>query len=50
MTSTGTVQPGGPTATEQRRLGRAFPRAGTAAPGRRGGWFAWITLGVVCFL
>jgi alpha-glucoside transport system permease protein len=50
MTSTGTVQPGGPTATEQRRLGRAFPRARTAAPGRRGGWFAWITLGVVCFL
>ena len=50
MTSTGTVQPGGPTATEQRRLGRAFPRAGTAAPGRRGGWFAWITLGIVCFL
>ena len=50
MTSTGTVQPGGPTATEQRRLGRAFPRARTAAPGRRGGWFAWITLGIVCFL
>jgi alpha-glucoside transport system permease protein len=50
MTSTGTVQPGGPAATEQRRLGRAFPRARTAAPGRRGGWFAWITLGVVCFL
>src|SRR5690242_5437197 len=50
MTSTGTVQPGGPTATEQRLLGRAFPRARTAAPGRRGGWFAWITLGIVCFL
>ena len=50
MTSTGTVQPGGPTATEQRRLGRAFPRAGTTAPGRRGGWFAWISLTIVCFL
>jgi alpha-glucoside transport system permease protein len=50
MTSTGTVQPGGPTATEQRRLGRAFPRAGAAAPRRRGGWFAWIALTIVCFL
>jgi alpha-glucoside transport system permease protein len=50
MTSTGTVQPGGPTATEQRRLGRAFPRAGTTAPRRRGGWFAWIALTIVCFL
>ena len=50
MTSTGTVQPGGPTATEQRRLGRAFPRAGTTTARRRGGWFAWIALTIVCFL
>jgi alpha-glucoside transport system permease protein len=50
MTSTGTVQPGGAAATEERRLGRAFPRAKTAAPRRRGGWFAWIMLTVVCFL
>ena len=50
MTSTGTVQPGGTAATEERRLGRAFPRARTAAPRRRGGWFAWIMLTIVCFL
>ncbi len=50
MTSTGTVQPGGAAATEERRLGRAFPRAGRTAPRRRGGWFAWITLTIVCFL
>ncbi|HZB50288.1 MAG TPA: carbohydrate ABC transporter permease [Mycobacteriales bacterium] len=50
MTSTGTVQPGGAAATEERRLGRAFPRSKTAAPRRRGGWFAWIMLTVVCFL
>jgi alpha-glucoside transport system permease protein len=50
MTSTGTVQPGGPAATEERRLGRAFPRPGAARAGRRRSWFAIITLVVVCFL
>jgi alpha-glucoside transport system permease protein len=48
MTSTGTVQPGGAAATEE-DLGTAFPRVGKKAR-RRGGWFAWITLAVVCFL
>jgi len=50
MTSTGTVQPGGTAATEERRLGRAFPRAGEVKSKRRGGWFARIALVVVCFL
>jgi alpha-glucoside transport system permease protein len=49
MTSTGTVQPGGAAATEE-DLGTAFPRVGRKKARRRGGWFAWITLAVVCFL
>jgi alpha-glucoside transport system permease protein len=49
MTSTGTVQPGGAAATEE-DLGTAFPRVGRKKALRRGGWFAWITLAVVCFL
>src|SRR5215212_8279079 len=48
MTSTGTVQPGGPAATEE-GLGAAFPPTASKAR-RRGGWFAWIALTVVCFL
>jgi alpha-glucoside transport system permease protein len=50
MTSTGTVQPGGSAATEERRLGRAFPRAGRPKTGRRRSWFALVALTVVCFL
>ena len=50
MTSTGTVQPGGSAATEERRLGRAFPRPGATRTGRRRSWFAIIGLVVVCFL
>jgi alpha-glucoside transport system permease protein len=49
MTSTGTVQPGGAAATEE-GLVTAVPRAGTQRARRQGGWFAWITLTVVCFL
>jgi alpha-glucoside transport system permease protein len=50
MTSTGTVQPGGTAATEERKLGRAFPRPGERKSGLRGSWFARIALIVVCFL
>ena len=49
MTSTGTVQPGGTAATEE-GLGTALPRRGASKARRRGGWFAWIALAVVCFL
>ena len=42
---TSTVTPGGPPATETRRLGRAFPRRTVTAPGRgRGGWGTRITV------
>jgi alpha-glucoside transport system permease protein len=48
MTSTGTVQPGGAAAIE------GLETAGQAVKPkrirRRGGWFAWITLAIVCFL
>ena len=48
MTSTGTVQPGGAAAIE------GLETAGRATKPkrirRRGGWFAWITLTIVCFL
>jgi alpha-glucoside transport system permease protein len=48
MTSTGTVQPGGAAAIEGiETAGRAVQPKKIR---RRGGWFAWITLGVVCFL
>jgi len=48
MTSTGTVQPGGAAAVEGlETAGRAVQPKRIR---RRGGWFAWITLGVVCFL
>ena len=48
MTSTGTVQPGGAAAVEGiETAGRAVQPKKIR---RRGGWFAWITLGVVCFL
>jgi alpha-glucoside transport system permease protein len=50
MTSTGTVQPGGAAATEERRLGRAFARPGAAKSSRRRSWFALIGLVVICFL
>jgi alpha-glucoside transport system permease protein len=50
MTSTGTVQPGGAAATEERRLGRAFPRVGERRARGRRSWFAIIALVVVCFL
>jgi alpha-glucoside transport system permease protein len=48
---TSTVTPGGPPATETRRLGRAFPRRTEIAPGRgRGGWGIRITMILVCVL
>jgi len=48
MTSTGTVQPGGAAAIEGlETAGRPITPKRIR---RRGGWFAWITLGVVCFL
>jgi alpha-glucoside transport system permease protein len=48
MTSTGTVQPGGAAAVEGiETAGRPIQPKRIR---RRGGWFAWITLGVVCFL
>ena len=48
MTSTGTVQPGGAAAIEGlETAGRAVQPKKTR---RRGGWFAWITLAIVCFL
>jgi alpha-glucoside transport system permease protein len=48
MTSTGTVQPGGAAAVEGiETAGRPIQQKKYR---RRGGWFAWITLGVVCFL
>jgi len=50
MTSTGTVQPGGTAATEERRLGRAFPRAGEVKSGRKGSWFARLAILVICVL
>jgi alpha-glucoside transport system permease protein len=49
MTSTGTVQPGGTAATEE-GLGTALPPARAPKARRRGGWFAWIALSIVCFL
>ena len=48
MTSTGTVQPGGAAAIEG--LETADRPIKPKRIRRRGGWFAWITLGVVCFL
>ncbi len=48
MTSTGTVQPGGAAAIEG--LETADRPIKPRRIRRRGGWFAWITLGVVCFL
>jgi len=48
MTSTGTVQPGGAAAVEG--LETAGQPVKPKRIRRRGGWFAWITLGVVCFL
>ena len=48
MTSTGTVQPGGAAAVKG--LETAFPGKGTQKARRRGGWFAWIMLAIVCFL
>jgi alpha-glucoside transport system permease protein len=50
MTSTGTVQPGGVAATEERRLGRAFPRSREPKTRSRAGWFVRIALGIICFL
>jgi alpha-glucoside transport system permease protein len=50
MTSTGTVQPGGAAATEERRLGRAFARSGDPKPRTKTSWFARIVLIVICFL
>jgi alpha-glucoside transport system permease protein len=48
---TSTVTPGGPAATETRRLGRAFPRrTETAAVRGRGGWGIRITMILVCVL
>ena len=48
MTSTGTVQPGGAAAVEGlETAGRPIQPKKIR---RRGGWFAWITLTVVCFL
>ncbi|HEY7101957.1 MAG TPA: carbohydrate ABC transporter permease [Mycobacteriales bacterium] len=48
MTSTGTVQPGGAAAIEGlETAGQAVKPRGIR---RRGGWFAWITLAIVCFL
>jgi alpha-glucoside transport system permease protein len=48
MTSSGTVQPGGAAAIEG--LETADRPIKPKRIRRRGGWFAWITLGVVCFL
>jgi alpha-glucoside transport system permease protein len=48
MTSTGTVQPGGAAAIEG--LETAGQPVKPKRIRRRGGWFAWITLTVVCFL
>jgi alpha-glucoside transport system permease protein len=48
MTSTGTVQPGGVAATEERKLGRAFARSGDRKPLGRGSWVARISLAVIC--
>ena len=48
MTSTGTVQPGGAAAVEDFQDDR--PQGGPRKARRRGGWFAWITLTIVCFL
>jgi len=48
MTSTGTVQPGGAAAIEG--LETADRPIKPRRIRRRGGWFAWITLGIVCFL
>jgi alpha-glucoside transport system permease protein len=50
MTSTGTVQPGGAAATEDRKLARAFPRAGESKTTSRAGWFVRGALGVICLL
>ena len=50
MTSTGTVQPGGAAATEERKLGRAFPRAGENKAPSRAGWFVRGALLVICVL
>jgi alpha-glucoside transport system permease protein len=48
---TSTVTPGGPPATETRRLGRAFPRRTEAAAGRgRAGWGIRITVFLICVL
>jgi len=48
MTSTGTAQPGGAAAVEGlETAGRAVQPKKIR---RRGGWFAWITLTIVCFL
>jgi alpha-glucoside transport system permease protein len=48
MTSTGTVQPGGAAAIEGlETAGRVVQPKRIR---RRGGWFAWITLTIVCFL
>jgi len=47
---TSTVTPGGPPATETRRLGRAFPRRAESTGGRHGGWGVRITMFVVCVL
>jgi alpha-glucoside transport system permease protein len=48
MTSTGTVQPGGAAAIEG--LETAGQPVKPKRIRRRGGWFAWITLTIVCFL
>jgi alpha-glucoside transport system permease protein len=53
MSSTGTVQPGGATATEAKRLGPSMPRGRKATPragGGRGGWFPRIALTIACIL
>ena len=53
MTSTGTVQPGGGTATENRRERTAFPRGRAAKKGGstgRGGWFPRVALAIACIL
>ncbi len=48
MTSTGTVQPGGAAAVEGlETAGRPIQPKRIR---RRGGWFAWTTLAIVCFL
>jgi alpha-glucoside transport system permease protein len=48
MTSTGTVQPGGAAAIEG--IETADRPTKPSRAGRRGGWFAWISLTIVCFL